>query len=156
MGNRKSAEVAGLLGLFLGMVGAHCWYLGQKRRALIHVGVLVLAVVLYAVSMIVLPLTVADYAESAWLSSVMNCVIVVILLANFLWGLLEGIVLWLEGDAGLEARGFAVAASRLSLGQKMSRGLSERQNPSGSVVTNELSSPLVQENWMRPPEGGVL
>lgn len=30
--NVKSATVAGLLGIFLGSIGAHCWYLGDKRK----------------------------------------------------------------------------------------------------------------------------
>lgn len=28
----KSATTAGLLGIFLGAVGAHCWYLGDKKK----------------------------------------------------------------------------------------------------------------------------
>ena len=35
--NTKSATTAGLLGIFLGTVGAHNWYLGEKTKGIIHV-----------------------------------------------------------------------------------------------------------------------
>ena len=33
----RSATVAGTLGILLGWVGAHNWYLGEKKKGMIHV-----------------------------------------------------------------------------------------------------------------------
>ncbi len=46
---RKSRSVAGLLAFFLGIIGAHDFYLGRKRRALAHLGFGVLQLVLAGV-----------------------------------------------------------------------------------------------------------
>lgn len=101
MYSSKSVEVAGILGIILGSVGAHDWYLGNKKGALMHVGLLVLSVMLLIVGSIVLPLTNSGDME---ISEVLGTVTMVILVGNAAWGVLEGILILAQGRTGLVRR----------------------------------------------------
>lgn len=106
----KSAIAAGLLGIFLGQFGAHDWYLGDKKKGLLHV-------LLFAGSFVVIMLSsvvtaVALYSGIGFLSAVFGflaAIAYLVMMGNGIWGLVEGIILLVQGDAGLAAKGYTVA-----------------------------------------------
>jgi TM2 domain-containing membrane protein YozV len=108
----KSAIAAGLLGLFLGQFGAHDWYLGDKKKGLIHV-------LLFAGSFVVIMLSsivtaIALYSGIGFISAVFGflaAIAYLVMMANGIWGLVEGIIILVQGDAGLAAKGYAVAGA---------------------------------------------
>ncbi len=108
----KSASAAGLLGLFLGQFGAHDWYLGDKKKGLIHV-------LLFAGSFVVIMLSsivtaIALYSGIGFISAVFGflaAIAYLVMMANGIWGLVEGIIILVQGDAGLAAKGYAVAGA---------------------------------------------
>lgn len=106
----KSSIAAGLLGIFLGQFGAHDWYLGNKKNGLIHV-------ILFAGSFVVILLSsvvaaIATLSGIGFLTAVFGffaAIAYLVLMGNGIWGLVEGIILLVQGDAGLAAKGYAVA-----------------------------------------------
>ncbi len=108
----KSAIAAGLLGLFRGQFGAHDWYLGDKKKGLIHV-------LLFAGSFVVIMLSsivtaIALYSGIGFISAVFGflaAIAYLVMMANGIWGLVEGIIILVQGDAGLAAKGYAVAGA---------------------------------------------
>ena len=108
----KSAIAAGLLGIFLGQFGAHDWYLGDKKKGLIHV-------LLFAGSFVVIMLSsivtaIASYSGIGFISAVFGflaAIAYLVMMANGIWGLVEGIIILVQGDAGLAAKGYAVAGA---------------------------------------------
>jgi TM2 domain-containing membrane protein YozV len=108
----KSAIAAGLLGIFLGQFGAHDWYLGDKKKGLIHV-------LLFAGSFVVIMLSsivtaIALYSGIGFISAVFGflaAIAYLVMMANGIWGLVEGIIILVQGDAGLAAKGYAVAGA---------------------------------------------
>lgn len=108
----KSSIAAGLLGLFLGQFGAHDWYLGDKKKGLVHV-------LLFAGSFVVIMLSsivtaIALYSGIGFISAVFGflaAIAYLVMMANGIWGLVEGIIILVQGDAGLAAKGYAVAGA---------------------------------------------
>ena len=108
----KSAIAAGLLGIFLGQFGAHDWYLGDKKKGLIHV-------LLFAGSFVVIMLSsivtaIALYSGIGFISAVFGflaAIAYLVMMANGIWGLVEGIIILVQGDAGLAAKCYAVAGA---------------------------------------------
>ena len=108
----KSAIADGLLGIFLGQFGAHDWYLGDKKKGLIHV-------LLFAGSFVVIMLSsivtaIALYSGIGFISAVFGflaAIAYLVMMANGIWGLVEGIIILVQGDAGLAAKGYAVAGA---------------------------------------------
>lgn len=106
----KSSIAAGLLGIFLGQFGAHDWYLGNKKNGLVHV-------ILFAGSFVVILLSsvvaaIATLSGIGFLTAVFGffaAIAYLVLMGNGIWGLVEGIILLVQGDAGLAAKGYAVA-----------------------------------------------
>lgn len=113
MYSTKSVEVAGVLGIILGSVGAHDWYLGNKKGAWMHVGILIASVILLVVGSIVLPLVNSSDTE---ISETLGMVTMTILIGNAVWGVLEGILILVQGRAGLLRR---EEKMRLAAQQKM-------------------------------------
>ncbi len=107
----KSATTAGLLGIFLGSVGAHWWYLGDKKKAMIHVGLLAGAVVLMLIGDMILPMTMSYLTlyRMAGMLALLNGVAGIVMSANGIWGLVEGITILTQGDEGLARKGYRVA-----------------------------------------------
>lgn len=101
MQSTKSVEVAGVLGIILGSVGAHDWYLGNKKGAWAHVGLLILSVILLVVGSIVLPLVKSDDLETP---DTLGMITMIILAGNAIWGVLEGVLILVQGRAGLLRR----------------------------------------------------
>lgn len=116
--NVKSATVAGLLGIFLGSVGAHDWYLGDKKKGIIHVCLAASGLVVSIIASAVLPATLSFRAliTMAWLITLLSGIAVLIMAANGIWGFVEGITILVQGDAGLARKGYNVAQPNMNYG----------------------------------------
>lgn len=116
MQNVKSATTAGLLGIFLGAVGAHSWYLGDKKNGIIHVSLAGGALVLIIIAAIITASSatslygMASYVSGgfAW-TAILSGLGALIMAGNGIWAFVEGIILLSQGDAGLARKGYAVA-----------------------------------------------
>lgn len=107
----KSATVAGLLGIFLGGIGAHNWYLGEKKKGIIHLVLIGAGLFLIILAGTILPAVLplmTVYRMLGFLSLLVSLGGLVIS-GNSLWGFIEGIVILVQGDAGLARKGIAVA-----------------------------------------------
>ena len=109
--NTKSATTAGLLGIFLGAFGAHNWYLGEKSKGIIHVCMMSGGVLVEIVAAAVLPnvLSFTMLIQMAWLFTILTAIAGLAMSASAIWGLVEGIIILSQGDAGLARKGYAVA-----------------------------------------------
>ncbi len=118
MGNYKSATVAGLLGIFLGSIGIHDFYLGDKQKGIKHVILASVWVVADTLSGIILPNILSFRALLAvgWLLSILGVVGGICIAISSIWGLVDGIKILTAGDAGLARRGIPVAPQQ-SYGQ---------------------------------------
>lgn len=127
--NQKSATVAGLLGIFLGSVGAHNWYLGEKKKGIIHLCLLGGAILLLVVADVILPMMMTTRAvlSTAGLVLLLNGIALMISSGNSLWGFIEGIIILVKGDAGLAQRGIVVG------GASMAQATMPRQNEQNAV-----------------------
>lgn len=106
----KSSVAAGLLGIFLGQFGAHDWYLGNKKMGIIHLAIFGGSFVLIILTSIML--AIASLANVSIISVFFGFLAVIAYIAmvgNGIWGFVEGIMLLVQGDAGLAAKGYAVA-----------------------------------------------
>lgn len=115
----KSAVVAGLLGLFLGQFGAHSWYLGKKKQGIAHVCLFVAGLIIMVIAMMV----VVSSAQTAYYSTyrvttsttapfaalLLMFLAWAVMMGNGIWALVEAIILLVQGDAGLAAKGYPVA-----------------------------------------------
>lgn len=125
----KSSVAAGLLGIFLGSFGAHDWYLGNNKKGMIHLclfggGFLltIISAALTAVTMFV-PILSAIFG-------LVTALAYLVLLGNSIWGFVEGIILIAQGDAGLAAKGYPVAAAALY----NPSGVANPATPTGETV----------------------
>lgn len=106
----KSSMVAGVLGVFLGWVGGHDWYLGNSKKAITHVSLSVGGLIVLMVGVILDSLL----KNVSMLNILPICLIVmayVIFIGNLVWGMIEGVMILAQGDAGLAAKGYKVAES---------------------------------------------
>lgn len=115
MQDYKSAETAGILGITLGGLGVMDFYLGNYRKVAVHVGLLVLALILITVEFLILPLLCSgvEWSESAGIRAVIEVLTVIVVLGNFLWGVIEGVIVLARGDDGLAGRGYRISNSRV-------------------------------------------
>ena len=107
--NPKQATVAGLLGIFLGGVGAHSFYLGEKVKGIIHACLAGVAFLILLIAGVIVP---ASMSPLVLMFSVVagllkkNCILAwLIAVGNGIWALVEAIIILVQGDAGLAARG---------------------------------------------------
>lgn len=106
----KSSIAAGLLGIFLGQFGAHDWYLGDKKKGIIHLAIFGGSFILIILTSVML--AIANLADVSIISIFFGFLAVIAYLAmvgNGIWGFVEGVMLLVQGDAGLAAKGYAVA-----------------------------------------------
>lgn len=110
MNNYKSATTAGLLGIFLGTVGAHDWYLGDRKKGTIHVCLFGAGIVLIIIGDAILPnvLSIWTVYRMIWLLNLLNWAAWALIGASEVWGFIDGVKILSQGDAGLAQRGFAV------------------------------------------------
>ena len=124
--NVKSATTAGLLGIFLGVFGVHNWYLGEKNKGIIHVCLVAGGILIEIIAGAILPnaLSYTMLFQLAWLLSILSGIGAIAISASGIWGLVEGITILAQGDAGLARKGFAVAP----MGQNYNQGYGFPQN----------------------------
>ena len=142
--NTKSATTAGLLGIFLGAFGAHNWYLGEKSKGIIHVCMMSGGVLVEIVAAAVLPnvLSFTMLIQMAWLFTILTAVAGLAMSASAIWGLIEGIIILSQGDAGLARKGYAVAepAPMPGYGPQMN-GYGPQMNGYGPQMNNGYGMP---------------
>ena len=142
--NTKSATTAGLLGIFLGAFGAHNWYLGEKSKGIIHVCMMSGGVLVEIVAAAVLPnvLSFTMLIQMAWLFTILTAIAGLAMSASAIWGLIEGIIILSQGDAGLARKGYAVAepAPMPGYGPQMN-GYGPQMNGYGPQMNNGYGMP---------------
>jgi len=91
----KSKVTAGLLGIFLGAIGAHNWYLGEKAKGIAHVCMFFSSVPSIAVISFVLPntRTLSATMQTEAVFDVLSTFFALIVIASAIWGLIEGIMI---------------------------------------------------------------
>lgn len=131
----KSSTTAGLLGVFLGCVGAHDWYLGNRKKGTTHLVLFIVGFVLTAVSSILEFQSVASsLPQMASWSKLIGIWGFVVSGANAAWSLIEGIIILARGDAGLAREGYAVAVPT------QSAPIQPTSNASTSTITTQPTS----------------
>lgn len=142
--NTKSATTAGLLGIFLGAFGAHNWYLGEKSKGIIHVCMMSGGVLVEIVAAAVLPnvLSFTMLIQMAWLFTILTAIAGLAMSASAIWGLVEGIVILSQGDAGLARKGYAVAepAPMQGYGPQMNNGYGMPNNMGWNNGMNNMGN----------------
>ena len=127
--NTKSATTAGLLGIFLGAFGAHNWYLGEKTKGIIHVCMMGGGLLVQIVASAILPNVLSLSALLTWASiiGILGTISALAMSASGIWGLVEGITILTQGDAGLARKGYPVATPQMppqqNYGQPMNQGM---------------------------------
>ncbi len=107
----KSSTTAGLLGLFLGPLGVHNFYLNQIGKGIAH---LILTVLPFVVLFIAATIgSTSDLSISEGQALGWGCVFLVwiSLGVNSMWAFIESIIIFAQGDAGLARKGYRVAGS---------------------------------------------
>ncbi len=109
--NVKSATTAGLLGIFLGGVGAHNWYLGDKKKGQLHVIIFGVGLGLSVLAGGILPTAMSwrTLLSMEWLLTLLSSAGWLAIAASEVWGFVEGIQILTAGDAALARRGYTVA-----------------------------------------------
>lgn len=150
----KSATTAGLLGIFLGSVGAHNWYLGEKSKGIAHVCMMSGGILVNILASLILPniFSMTMLLQTAWLFTILTGIAGLAMSASAIWGLVEGIMILTQGDAGLAAKGYPVAMPANGMpvnnyyGQPMggmNSGMNTSMNnmgPQANSVTNNMNS----------------
>lgn len=108
----KSSVVAGILGIFLGGFGAHDWYLGNNKKGTIHLCLFGGGFLIAILGAILTAIT-ARIPVISLLFGLVAMLGYLALLGNGIWGLIEGIILLAQGDAGLAAKGYPVAVPQV-------------------------------------------
>jgi len=110
MNNTKSATTAGLLGILLGGVGAHDWYLGNRNKALMHVILMGGAFLVMFIVSIFLPaiLPHGAYLDIKGVLSGVNTLAWGAIGVNIIWGVIEGMLIIERGDEGLAGQHFVM------------------------------------------------
>lgn len=147
--NTKSSAVAGILGVFLGAFGGHDWYLNNTKKAIIHVCLCVGGLLLLMVAIILMNISKSIPA----INILFMCLMImsyVIIVGNAVWGIIEGIVIIAQGDAGLKAKGYQVAdlatttmapaAPVVANDGQASAGAANGQTATGAQTANDASA----------------
>lgn len=157
--NIKSATTAGLLGIFLGAFGAHDWYLGNKKKGIIHVCLAASGLLVELLASFLLPsvLTFSALLRMGWLITILNGVAALVMAGNSIWGLVEGITILTQGDAGLARKGYAVAGQVVGAqglnGQAanvQAAQASAEQNVGGQPYGSQATVPIMQQPMNTP------
>ena len=110
----KSATTAGLLGIFLGAFGAHDWYLeNRQRQAILHLVATAAGVALFTIVTILR--AIASSGQSPDVVTLLNNIATILYsfawlatLGSVIWGIIDGVLIITQGDAGLKARGYYI------------------------------------------------
>lgn len=127
----KSSTVAGVLGIFLGSFGAHDWYLGDNKKGMIHVALFGGGFLISLIGACLTALS-AGIPIIAVLFGLIAMLGYIVLLGNSIWGLIEGIIILAQGDAGLAAKGYPIAVPQVYV-----------QNPANPQPAAQPTQPVV-------------
>lgn len=105
----KSSVAAGLLGIFLGAFGAHNWYLGEKKKGIIHVALTGGGFLLIMLSAVMVALT-AKVPFLGFFFGFLMFLSYIAIMGSGIWGFVEGVIILVQGDTALAAKGYTVAA----------------------------------------------
>lgn len=127
----KSATVAGILGIVLGTIGVHDFYLGDKRKGIIHVTLAGIGIVGEAILPAILTeaLSYSALYRIGWLIAMLNIAGGLCVAVSSIWGFIDGIRILIAGDAGLAARGIPVAPQAQFGGQNSFNNMQAPQAP---------------------------
>lgn len=148
--NTKSATTAGLLGIFLGAFGAHNWYLGEKGKGIAHVCMMGGGVLVEIIAGAILPnvLSFSMWLTMASIIGALGAIAGLAMGASGIWGLIEGIIIISQGDAGLARKGYAVAPPLAPQGPGYNNyGAQPPYPPQGYGYTG---GPMPGPNWQAP------
>lgn len=150
--NFKSATTAGLLGIFLGAVGAHDWYLGDRKKGTTHVCLFGAGLVLTIIVNVALPSILSFWTllKVLWLLNILNWCAWGLIGASEIWGFIDGIKILTAGDAGLAQRGFMVSPNTISPNMNINNQSSpnnfNNQNPNSFNSQNNMNQPNNSNN----------
>lgn len=139
--NTKSSAVAGVLGVFLGAFGGHDWYLGNTKKAITHVSLCVGGMILLIIGVILMNLS----RDIPVFNMLFVCLVIaayVILVGNGIWGFIEGVIILMQGDAGLAAKGYQVAPQALGGNNMIQPGQQGLVNTTSTVPANTAAAPV--------------
>ena len=141
MNNYKSATTAGLLGIFLGTVGAHDWYLGDRKKGTIHVCLFGAGLALIIIGDAILPnvLSIWTVYKMMWLFNLLNWAAWALIAASEIWGFIDGVKILSQGDAGLAQRGFAVNPNA-GMNPNMNMNMNQMNNMNGMNGMNNMGN----------------
>lgn len=125
----KSSTVAGILGIFLGSFGAHDWYLGDNKKGILHVALFGGGFIITIIGALLAAIT-ASIPLIGILFGLVAMLGYLVLLGNCIWGLIEGIIILSQGDAGLAAKGYPIAVPQVYV-----------QNPTTSQTATQPTQP---------------
>ena len=143
MNNYKSATTAGLLGIFLGTVGAHDWYLGDRKKGTIHVCLFGAGLALIIIGDAILPnvLSMWTVYKMMWLFNLLNWAAWALIAASEIWGFIDGVKILSQGDAGLAQRGFAVNPNAgMNPNMNMNMNMNQMNNMNGMNGMNNMGN----------------
>lgn len=143
MNNYKSATTAGLLGIFLGTVGAHDWYLGDRKKGTIHVCLFGAGLALIIIGDAILPnvLSIWTVYKMMWLFNLLNWAAWALIAASEIWGFIDGVKILSQGDAGLAQRGFAVNPNAgMNPNMNMNMNMNQMNNMNGMNGMNNMGN----------------
>lgn len=139
----KSSIVAGILGVFLGAFGGHDWYLGNTKKAIMHTSLCVGGLILLLVGVIL-----DNLSQSVpVINMLFICLIImsyVIIVGNAVWGMIEGIMILAQGDAGLQAKGYKVADSVAPMTMANPNANPDNANVATNPVKTTIATPGVK------------
>lgn len=132
MNNYKSSTTAGLLGIFLGSVGAHDWYLGDRKKGAIHVSLFGAGLVLLIIVGAILPHALSSWTiyKMLWLFNLLAWLGWGLISGSQIWGFVDGIRILIQGDAGLAQKGYAVNPNP-GMNPNMNMGMNQMNNMNG-------------------------
>ncbi len=157
--NTKSATTAGLLGIFLGSFGAHNWYLGEKSKGIAHVCMMSGGLLIEIVASIILPsvLSLSALLSAAAFLAILTSIAAAAMSASGIWGLVEGIIILTQGDAGLARKGYAVATPVMPQNygpQPMNNGYAQPMNNGYTQPMNNGYTQPMNNGYAQPMNNG--
>ena len=107
--SEKSMVVAAVLAFFLGGIGVHNFYLGQKQKGLIHIGMAVVALILLVIGMIAFG-SALDGGSGAALGGIIYGLGAVVSAGNGIWAFVEFILILIRKDSyGVDEHGLPLS-----------------------------------------------
>lgn len=134
----KSSVAAGLLGIFLGAFGAHNWYLGENKKGVIHVALTGGGFLLIMLSAVMVALT-AQVPFMGFFFGFLMFLSYIAIMGSGIWGFVEGIIILVQGDTALAAKGYTVAAP-VAYAQPTTPAAPAAENTEDKVAEKEIKA----------------